>query len=101
MIGGVIFADAGFIEAFHIAIVDFRYITHHVRQFGAIRIFPLLIGVDGHPVKTILIDRKTGDLSVVQPAFQRHRFIAAVVVHIVAKGGDVLWRQIDNRRQRL
>ncbi|MOA22170.1 hypothetical protein D3C78_1427140 [compost metagenome] len=101
VVGGIVLTQTGFIQPLQVTIVDFRYVAHHMSQFGTVRIFPLLVGIDGYPIKAVLIDRKARHLGLGQPAFQRHRLVATVMVHIIAKGGDIFRGQIDNRRQRL
>ncbi|CAM8526374.1 hypothetical protein KLQUCP357M_22120 [Klebsiella quasipneumoniae subsp. similipneumoniae] len=101
VVGSIVLLFAIFRQPLQVAVVDFRHIAHHVRQLCAVGVFTLLIALHRHPGETEFVDREAGHLHVAEVGFEGNRFIAAAVVHIVAEAGDVVRRQVDNRRQGL
>ena len=101
VVGSIVLLFAVFRQPLQVVVVNFRHIAHHVRQLGAVRVFALLIALHRHAGETEFVNREARHLHVAEVGLQRHRFIAAVVVHIVAEAGDVIRRQVDDRRQAL
>ena len=69
MVGGVVLLFPRFGQLLQIAVVDFRYVANHVRQFGPVGVCALLVALHRDAGEMKLIDRKTRHFNIAQVRF--------------------------------
>ncbi len=70
-------------------------------QLCPIRILPIFVAIDGHAAEMELVHRETGNFYIGQRIFKYYRAIAATGLQLMAKLVNIIWREVNNRRELL